>query len=145
MSIKNKIYSLLFVFLIINNSSSQNKEIKKETIYICFDKNNGDEKYSDTETINFYLKDKSVTKSNHKLAFVFDSSGIKKEVNFKDYEKKLISVKQAIQKVNNYLKKIKRPVVAYYYNDYFDKIYIYEKLSDNKGILYKVKWNWSIE
>lgn len=145
MSIKDKLYSVLFVFLIISNCSSQAKKIKKESIYICFDKNNGDKKYSDNKTTNFYLNEKSIVKGDHTLKFVFENSGIKKIVSFKDYENKIISEEEAMQRVDTYLKKNYRPIVAYYYNDYFEKIYLYERLSSKEGILYEVKWNWSIE
>lgn len=133
-----------------------------DTLYVIFDQKNGDRKIIDNDEIHFVLKadDWFKINSRHRLTFLH------KENDQKYNPKKgldLSSGLEAVEKVNSYLnamsleceklnkKKnrkhcliIKNPP-AYYYNNYFKKIFIYEKLNETEGMLYEVKWNWSIE
>lgn len=145
MSVIKSFYITLVSILYTANCFSQSDNKNRESIYIKFDKNVGDTKFCSDSEINFYLNDKNIAKGNHKLKFVFNKKGIKKTVSFEKIKHKIISGKQAINKVDAYLKKQNRPIVAYYYNDYFKRIFLYEKISDIEGNLYEVKWDWYIE
>ena len=98
--------SFLLFFSCLQTSYSQ----KKETIYILFDKNQGDNCWTlnSTDTV-FSLKEneKIDLNSKHKLnRFVFKPSTHKKlSVNYCDVKGKLISGLEAIKKVDAYLKK----------------------------------------
>jgi len=146
MSIKIKQVICLIIILNSTICSSQNKKERfKENVYIYFDSAKGDRKFNENGLITFWLKDDSIVKEKgHRLKFTFKN--IQNRIKYKEISKKLISGIDATIKVNNYLaKKPYRPVVAYYYNSYFKHIYIYEKINEDEGILYNVKWEWAIE
>ncbi|WP_165764563.1 hypothetical protein [Flavobacterium cyanobacteriorum] len=133
---------------------------EKETIIILFDKER-DIKSTDGCKTNFKLAFRDSTEINfqHILSFNYNCKKLdKKKIKIKDIT--VISAETALDKVRQYLdikakqcedelkEKDKTPCQlirhppGYNYNNYFAKIYIFEKLTDNKGVLYEVTWDW---
>lgn len=135
---------------------------KLDTIYILFDSSKGDKKISGGKELRFIFHENESIKLSTAHRLYFDLvNGNQKEVCFSILESKIINSKDAIKKVDEFLNRkaiecekahndnthcyIIRNPGMYYYNNYFKKIYIYEKTDHKKGVLYEVKWNWAIE
>lgn len=159
MSIVKKEYILYFLFFSFLSFSQE----KKESIIIVFDVMKGDKKITENNLTTFILNENDSVKasSKHLLIFTSNNDTNNKNLIISKVESKLINGLHAIKKVELYLQKkalecekksknkihcqtIRNPA-AYYYNNYFDTIFIYEKISEVKGLLHKVNWIWGIE
>ena len=140
---------LLITLLFINFAAAQ----QKEAIYLFFDvendimrENNTEKRFAMLPRIqsDYFL----FTKSNDSVT----------KVRYEEVKSKLISKAQANQKVRDYLE-IKAVEFEnntgykgnfirnspYNFNNYFTKIYIYEKIDEEWGYLYSVSWKYAIE
>lgn len=135
---------------------------KKESVYICLDKGTKNVQNTQSKSIIFsFKKDIIKNKRHHTSYFVYNATiDTLYKVKYTEIENKLISINEAITKVEDYLASkakecekqygdsdtcnvIRYPPV-YNYDTYFDKIYIFEKANNNEGILYEVTWRYFI-
>lgn len=159
MSIKSR--NIIHIVFLLLSCLSFSQE-KLDTIYILFDSTKGDKKITNGKDVRFvFYENESIKLSTaHRLYFDLVNANQKK-ICFSSVETKIINSKEAIKKVDEYLNhkaidcekahkdnihcSIIRNPGLYYYNNYFKKIYLYEKTDNDNGILYEVKWNWAIE
>ena len=159
MSIKSR--NIIHIVFLLLSCLSFSQE-KLDTIYILFDSTKGDKKIANGKDVRFvFYENESIKLSTaHRLYFDLVNANQKK-ICFSSVETKIINSKEAIKKVDEYLNhkaidcekahkdnthcSIIRNPGLYYYNNYFKKIYLYEKTDNDNGILYEVKWNWAIE
>ena len=126
----------------------------KETIYILFEESTTNTIKESLKFKYFYLKPKI-----DNSYFIYDS--VKNgavSIYYEEIKYKLLPIEMVNQKVQSILEKkasafekstkkkgniIRNP--PYNFDDIFNNIYIYEKKSDLKGMLYPVKWIYAIE
>lgn len=106
------------------------------------------------EVVKFYLYP-----NIHADYFMFTNNSVHvKKVTYKEIKSKLISKAEANQKVHDYLEikalQFEKETglkgnsirnTPYNFDDYFNEIYIYEKIDEECGYLYKVNWKYAIE
>lgn len=155
MSIMKKISLCLFLCLLFFSSSFGQVNVEKETIYISYDKSKKKDKIGTKERVRFILDSES---------FLYQATkNCKTKIAFNQIKDSLVTIQQAKQKANEYLERVveewkkqaqnkSKKITEFiknteipYYNRYFNKIYIFEKLNKKKGILYEVKWESFIE
>lgn len=130
--------------------------VQKETIYISYDECKKRDKISDEDRIRFVICSEN---------FLFEATiDSKRKYSYDRIKDSLITVHQAKEKVKEYLERVAKEfkkqsknesekkissyiknIGIYYYNSYFNAIYIFEKKSEEEGILYEVSWESYIE
>lgn len=126
---------------------------QKETICLFFDGEKDIVRENNTE------KRFAMFPRIHSDYFLFTkSNGTAPKIRYEEIKSKLINKAEANQKVRYYLevKAIEFEKNTghkgnfirnspYNFNNYFTEIYIYEKINEEWGYLYKVSWNYAIE
>lgn len=151
------------IFLFLFFTSAVFSQQDKETLYVFL----GEEVYTSIrankgKSITFSFKKDVIKNKRHRTShFVYNAAiDTAYTIKYTDIKNKLISINEAVARVENYLEVrakeceeeygssdacnvIRNPPV-YNYNNYFDKIYIFEKITDNEGVLYEVTWRFFI-
>lgn len=123
---------------------------KKESVYLYFDVNNINNKtiVSSDNAIRFYIDtnepDLFFHNPKHHTVSIVSRSDIHTKLISKPSAKALYrkKVKQASRRSERAGKK-SLPPLGIYYDDYFEKVYLYKPINSDIGYLYEVSWRHS--